>query len=173
MRLASIVFFSGLKFGLSSVFFYSLWQTCCTNLTCCPECFNYKSLTKANRAEGYSAKYRRALCDKKLSKGWYRFTGEAGNQMPDFCVAKLRCGAHAPGWLNSSHPSVAAGIINTRVCFHWGSNCCYWSTEIRVRNCGTFFVYELHPTRYCSLRYCGNKRLGEVPVAKLLRHFLY
>lgn len=123
---------------------------------------NYKLLNEANRAEGYSSKFRRTLCDKVLPKDWYRFTGDAGNKMPDFCVAKLRCGAHAPGWLNKSHPSMVDGVIDAKVCFHWGSNCCSWSTDVRVRNCGKFFVYQLQPVPLCSLRYCGNNRQGEV-----------
>ena len=128
---------------------------------CLSECLNYKLLKESNRAQGYSSKYRRAICDKSLTRGWYRFTGEAGDKMPNFCVSKLRCGTHAPGWLNASHPSVADGIVNVTVCFHWGSNCCYWSTKIRVRNCGGYFVYELHRVPYCSLRYCGNKWQGK------------
>ncbi|XP_067056311.1 uncharacterized protein [Acropora muricata] len=127
-----------------------------------PECMNYKLLNEADRAEGYSSKYRRALCDKALPKDWYRFAGDAGVKMPDFCVAKLRCGAHAPGWLNRSHPLMVDGIIDAKVCFHWGSNCCLWSTDVRVRNCGKFFVYQLQPLPLCSLRYCGNNR--QVPV---------
>lgn len=126
-----------------------------------PECLNYKLLSESNRAKSYSSKYRRAICDKSLSNDWYRFTGEAGDKMPDTCVAKLRCGTHAPGWLNTSHPSVADGIVNASVCFHWGSNCCFWATEIKVRNCDGFFVYKLHRVPYCSLRYCGNKRQGK------------
>ncbi|XP_068694728.1 uncharacterized protein [Montipora foliosa] len=126
------------------------------------ECMNYKLLNDANRAEGYSSKNRRALCDKELPIDWYRFTGEAGDKVPDFCVAKLRCGTHAPGWLNNSHPSVADGIINAKICFHWGSNCCLYSTKVRVRNCGKFFVYQLNPVPVCSLRYCGNNKY--VPV---------
>lgn len=128
---------------------------------CLSECLNYKLLKESNRAQGYSSKYRRAICDKSLTRGWYRFTGEAGDKMPNFCVSKLRCGTHAPGWLNASHPSVADGIVNVTVCFHWGSNCCYWSTKIRVRNCGGYFVYELHRVPHCSLRYCGNKWQGK------------
>lgn len=95
------------------------------------------------------------LCDNGLS-GWYRFGGEAGNQMPESCVEKRRCGTHASGWLNGSHPSVADETVRRKVCFHWGNRCCQWSTEISVRNCGGFFVYKLHRPPACSLRYCGN-----------------
>ena len=80
--------------------------------------------------------------------------------MPDYCVEKLSCGTHAPGWLNTTHPSVVDGIVETNVCFHWESDCCHWSATIKVRNCGGFYVYQLNQTPYCNLRYCGNKKQG-------------
>ena len=95
-------------------------------------------------------------CDRSLPSGWYRFRGAAGTQMPTTCVGERRCSTHAPGWLNGTHPSVADGIVQARVCFHWWSDCCQWSTYIRVRNCSGFYVYELGPAPTCWLRYCGN-----------------
>ena len=95
-------------------------------------------------------------CDSHLTFGWYRFRGAAGTQMPTSCVGMNRCGTHAPGWLNRVHPSIAEGIVPATVCFHWNSGCCEWYTNIRVRNCGGFYVYELGPPPNCQLRYCGN-----------------
>ena len=143
-----------------------LFHSCERPLTpvnqCSSECLNYKLLNESNRTQGYSSRYRPAKCDNKLSEDWYRIGGGAGDKMPEYCVDKLSCGTHAPGWLNSSHPSVADGIVETNVCFHWASDCCHWSLTIKVRNCGDFFVYQLSPTPYCSLRYCGNNRQGNV-----------
>ncbi|XP_078357600.1 uncharacterized protein LOC144642507 isoform X1 [Oculina patagonica] len=121
-----------------------------------PECLHYKVLDESDRAQGY----RRGVgkCDRTLSKGWYRFQGRAGKQMPDACVPKRRCGTRAPGWLSGGHPTVAQGAVQRTVCFHWRRSCCYWSTSIRVRNCGSFYVYELPPTPYCRLRYCGDRK---------------
>ena len=130
-----------------------------------PECSNYKTLSEPDRAQGYKGIVR---CDRSLIKGWYRFQGGAGKQMPDKCVPKQQCGTHAPGWLNGSHPSVADGAVQRKVCFHWSSGCCQWSQDIRVRNCGGFYVYELPPTRYCSLRYCGDRQQGRVCSTALL-----
>ena len=121
------------------------------------ECRSYRTLNEYNRAQGYKGVVK---CDRSLAKAWYRFTGLAGNKMPENVVAKYQCGTHAPGWLDGSHPSVADGAVQRKVCFHWSSNDCRWSTNIRVRNCGAFFVYELPPTRYCNLRYCGNRGAG-------------
>ena len=118
------------------------------------ECGNYKLLSEANRAMTYN-RSNPLICDGGLS-GWYRFSGQAGNQMPESCVPMRRCGTHAPGWLNGSHPSVADGIVRRKVCFHWSNRCCLWSTYINVRNCGGFYVYKLNRPPACHLRYCGN-----------------
>ena len=111
-------------------------------------------------------------CDRDdLVPGWYRFQGAAGDQMADKCVPTNYCGTQHPGWLNDTHPTVAEGVVTRKVCYdywdyHWyGSNdCCYLSNNIRVRNCGAFFVYELQKPPYCHLRYCGNaSSAGKLP----------
>jgi len=81
--------------------------------------------------------------------------------MPDQVVPTHHCGTHAPGWLNGLHPTVAEGAVKRKVCFHWSSNPCYWYRDIRVRNCGGYYVYELWRTPTCHLRYCGNNDLGQ------------
>ena len=118
------------------------------------ECKSYKTLSEHNRAQGYKGVVK---CDRPLATGWYRFTGLAGNKMPDSCVSKYYCGTHAPGWLTGGHPTVAQGAVSRKVCFHWSSGCCQWSRYIRVRNCGAFYVYYLSATPACNLRYCGNR----------------
>ena len=126
------------------------------------ECSNYKVLNENERAKGYRGGI--VKCDRTdrtgFVKAWYRFEGGAGDQMPDTCVPVNRCGTHAPGWLSDGHPAVAEGAASRKVCFHWSGNCCRWNMNVRVRNCGKFYVYELPPTQYCSLRYCGNKDQG-------------
>ena len=97
-------------------------------------------------------------CNNNLAFGWYRFRGTAGTQMPTKCVGQNRCSSQAPGWWNASHPLVEDGIVTAKVGFHWTSGCCTWSTNIRVRNCGGFYAYELRRPPACSLRYCGNGR---------------
>lgn len=118
------------------------------------ECSSYQVIDDATRSRGYQTN--NPTCDNSLATKWYRFQGASGTRMATSCVTKSRCGTHAPGWLSGSHPTVAQGIQSVKVCFHWSSNCCQWSTNIRVRNCGGFFVYELKKPPACHLRYCGN-----------------
>ena len=46
------------------------------------------------------------------------------------------------------------------VCYHGSNSCCRWSSNIKVKNCSSFFVYELQRTPACS-RYCGNAGAGK------------
>ena len=137
-------------------------------------CNNYTVLSEADRAQGHLVINTRSYrCDRDdLVPGWYRFQGAAGDRMADKCVPVNHCGTHYPGWLNGIHPTVSEGVVTRRVCYpynYYGWNwnpsryCCHWSNNIRVRNCGAFFVYELlKPPNYDS-RYCGNGSAGKLP----------
>jgi cysteine-rich repeat protein len=93
-------------------------------------------------------------CDK--FSGWYRFVEPAGTKMPDSAPPKNVCGTDATGWLQGGHPQNPGETVNRKVCFHWGSNTCNWSTNIQVTNCKDFYVYKLNSTPACSLAYCGE-----------------
>ncbi|XP_078354417.1 pancreatic secretory granule membrane major glycoprotein GP2-like [Oculina patagonica] len=133
----------------------------CVNVTTMKdECSNYTVLNGSDRAQRNALRYNG--CDSGLVSGWYRFQGAAGNQMPETCVDTYRCGTNAPGWLAIAHPTVAEGVVPRQVCYHWENNCCWWNNNIRVRNCGTHFVYELQKTPICKLRYCGDADAGKL-----------
>ena len=68
----------------------------------------------------------------------------------------IRCNTHASGWLNGAHPTVADGQVTRTVCFHWDSNCCKWSSSVKVINCGGYYVYYITGTPECALRYCST-----------------
>ena len=121
------------------------------------ECQNYGSLNSGDRKITYSSHH--DYCDSGLGPGWFRFEGSAGTRMPTSCPPTHRCGTHATGWLNGGHPTVADGQVSRQVCFHWVGNCChYLSTNIKVRNCGSYYVYYLNgtPGSACNYRYCGT-----------------
>ena len=98
-----------------------------------------------------------------LSTDWYRFSGAAGNQMAESCVDMDHCGTFYPGWLNGSHPTLNEAAVQRRVCFGFHGHCCIYSTYIRVRNCGGFYVYQLKPLTVCYSRYCGNGYVSSTP----------
>ncbi|XP_073250462.1 uncharacterized protein [Porites lutea] len=132
------------------------------------ECYNYKVLNETSRSKIYNESYHQ--CDHTLSTDWYRFSGAAGNQMAESCIDMYRCGTRYPGWLNGSLPTVNEGAVQRRVCFRYFSDCCSFSTYIRVRNCGGFYVYQLKPLTYCYLRYCGNGYVSSTPTKPELPH---
>ena len=123
------------------------------------------SLTNADRTVNFGISVKKT---DKGEKGWFRFEGSAGTKMKDSCprysyrYSKPRsntCNTNAPGWMSGSEPNVNDGQVTRTACFTWNSNCCYWSTSITVRNCGSYLVYHLTSTPddgTHSLRYCGN-----------------
>lgn len=121
------------------------------------ECVKYKALNTASRSTlsvlptGSSPS-----CDKGLTPGWYRFENPAGDQMASKCLKSGICGTVVTGWLSSPHPSMADGIVNGKVCFGWESDCCKWDQDIKLRNCGRFYVYKLAGTKACQMRFCGS-----------------
>ncbi|CAH3020496.1 unnamed protein product [Porites evermanni] len=121
------------------------------------DCLNYQNLTNGNRKVSHGSSP--LLCDNSLPHGWYRFQGNAGTKMPTSCIAPHKCSTHATGWLNGAHLSVEEGKVTKKVCFNWQSNCCRWSINIEVINCGDFFLYHFRgtpPEHSCHLRYCGT-----------------
>ena len=121
-------------------------------------CTNYEVLSEADRAQGNTMYLR---VEEKLKTGWYRFQGAAGNRMPDKCVLRWRCGSEHPGWLNGTHPTVAEGVVERRVCFSEQKSCCLQDEIVKVKNCSSYYVYELQWVHF-NLRYCGNAGAGKL-----------
>ena len=96
------------------------------------------------------------FCDHTLATEWYRLTGDAGSYLPESCPQPQThvCGTSYPGWLNGIHPTTAEGVVTRTACFSSSAGCCTYSTSIKVKNCGDFYVYEFAPVPTCSLRYC-------------------
>ncbi|XP_067884562.1 uncharacterized protein [Heterodontus francisci] len=94
-------------------------------------------------------------CDDGLHFGWYRFKSSGGWKIPETSVPVYHCSTASPGWLQGSHPSVGQGVVTRTVCFNWGGNHCYWTHEIRIKNCSSYFVYELKSLFYC-IAYCTD-----------------
>ena len=78
------------------------------------------------------------------------------------------CSTIAPGWMRGSHPTVAEGVVTRKVCYHFDTDCCTWSNNISVKNCGGYFVYKLEFTPNCYSRYCGNGGAGKLPMQVMI-----
>lgn len=123
----------------------------------CLECVNYRSISNADRKVTYWKVS--AQCDKTTDTAWYRFEGAEGTIMPTSCPPKYKCNTNAPQWLKGGHLSVEYGQVTRKACFHrW--NCCSLSTNIKVRNCGSYYVHRLKSTGGCWYSYCRTDWTG-------------
>ena len=123
-------------------------------------CHHYSNLSEGNRnTEPKKTQPGKVLCDNQLQEGWYRFVAAAGTKMPTTRVPAFSCGTHWPGWLKTAHPTEDGEEVHGIVCF---SNrpqmtpVCKKSITISIKNCGSYFIYKLHDTQGCNLRYCGT-----------------
>ena len=76
-------------------------------------------------------------------KMWRRFLIHSIREMPTQCVPDNRCGAIFSGWLYGGHHTLANSEVSFNVCFTGGQNCCKKSIKIRVKECGSYFIYNL------------------------------
>ena len=86
--------------------------------------------------------------------GWYRFVGSAGTRLTERKVSNYHCGTSAPMWLSGKHPNsetIFGSYKEMTACS--GNSYCDYSTEVKIMNCGDFFVYKLKELR-CNRRYC-------------------
>ena len=119
------------------------------------ECLSYSNLTSETRKTTYRTPHGEESCDSDLDQGWFRFQGDAGTKMPTTCVDYSWCGTALPGWLSDSHPTETEGVVSRTVCFTGRNICCEHTVSIKVRNCGSYYVYFLLKTK-CSHRYCST-----------------
>ena len=87
---------------------------------------------------------------------WHRFVGDAGTKMPTQCVPDNRCGTVFSGWLKGGHPTLADGEVSSDVCFNRQGDCCKESKKIKVKDCGSYYIYQLQKPPRCASRYCST-----------------
>ena len=76
--------------------------------------------------------------------------------MPTKSPGYYHCGTGGTGWLKGNHPSTPGTTVDAKVCFHWESDECQWSIDVKVTNCNSYFVYYLPATPSCNYRYCAT-----------------
>jgi len=82
--------------------------------------------------------------DNTLTSGWYRFNNGL-KQINEECTPQQYGGTTYPGWMEGGHPAVGETVARN-VFFRAGTNCKQASTAIKVKNCGSFYIYKLGPT---------------------------
>nr|XP_022327876.1 von Willebrand factor D and EGF domain-containing protein-like [Crassostrea virginica] len=118
---------------------------------------NYKSLDEPHRSALFQPESTdRELCDRHLTEGWYILNG-GNDTIPTHCVTQYHCGTKFPVWMKGSLPSVG-NTVDRQGCIalsHGTSgSCCELTVDMKVRNCGPFYVYHLKPTPFCPSAYC-------------------
>ena len=58
------------------------------------------------------------------------------------------------GWMEGDHPTPSEGEVGRQVHFHGSSGTKHRTVEIRVINCGSYYVYYLPSPGACARGYC-------------------
>ncbi|XP_062574921.1 uromodulin-like [Saccostrea cucullata] len=120
-------------------------------------CTNYVTLSgEVKRSSAYILPNASAtaICDTFLEEKWYRINSTVGNDIVQTCQSMTHCGTMFPLWMNGTLPLVSDGEVDRMVCQSGILGCCEISLTIKVRNCGTFYVYFLRKPSGCPVSYC-------------------
>ncbi|XP_056012961.1 von Willebrand factor D and EGF domain-containing protein-like isoform X2 [Ostrea edulis] len=122
---------------------------------------NHKPIDEPHRSALFQPESTdREICDRHLTEGWYVFNG-GNDTIPTHCVTAYHCGTRFPVWMKGSLPSVRDGIVHRESCItlalSTSASCCELTMDMRVKNCGSFYVYYLKPTPFCPSGYCAGE----------------
>ena len=118
-------------------------------------CQNYHNLIDKTRKSDYITVTPK--CDDQLKPDWYRFQGAAGTKMVTECPQMGKCDTDFPIWLKEDHPTADEGKVRREVCIHRAGNCCYEGPYfINVKNCSSYYIYNLFDQGVCNARYCST-----------------
>ena len=129
-------------------------------------CQDYNVLDNPKRKATYATPSGHYNCDQSgyssispdwKGRGWYRFAKNVGSRIPEYTVKGFHCGTYASGWLQGDHPSIVGETKTEKVCFNEKTyGICYSSATIKIRHCGSYFVYYLPDVPHCYLGYCAE-----------------
>ena len=97
---------------------------------------------------------------------WYRFTGAAGDRMPNHPPGDRTCGAQMGGWLATRHPRYGEPPTPGTVCFDRDKarfQDCFMESHVHVCACSydggatTTYSYKLPAPPKCYAAYCATE----------------
>ena len=125
------------------------------------KCKKYEVLNDARRkasngigknCDHFRPKYSCTYSDWKRPN-WYRFEEPAGTQIPETIVPYKHCGTYVAGHISKgfTHPITLGEVVDAEVCFSKAGfdrssktvENCHSKKSIKIRNCGSYFLYEL------------------------------
>lgn len=128
----------------------------CPPLDPCEDIDREEDLIDDGSRSPYCSSAGPSLCDQNVS-GWYRVLDSDKSKelaLPQFCPESGSCGTDSPIWLNDSYPEVADGIVVKTVCVRSTNSCCETSFTIKVKNCSSYYSFNLTNVPMCNQRYC-------------------
>ena len=137
----------------------------------CENSNEIKELSSGNRTINYGSSTNKCdLTDSEIGSDWskwYKITGNAGNALRVDTPPTERCGGEVQAYLRENHPAPSDRVVNRKLCIQNPSGPCNRQKQIRVVNCGSFYLYQLQKLRnVCDLnwRYCTNGKGKHLPV---------
>lgn len=134
------------------------------------KCHDYHRLDRATRKIDFDDKNNVYNCDYRLSyycsldwkgPGWYRVVDHAGTMLAESSLGPHmnQCGTSYGGWLrNGTHQNITNGQVgDATVCYTgFQGDKCMMKSQIKIKNCGDFFVYRLPGVfmNDCNAGYC-------------------
>ena len=125
-------------------------------------CDDYNVLNDSTRKTSfYSEESKDRTCDniqiaQRLSpdwkgEGWYRVIEPAGTKLADTLLNDNHCGTVGARYVQGSHPTNFGETVFTKACYR---KHCEQPQDIKIRNCGKYFLYYLPETSSCWQGYC-------------------
>jgi len=141
---------------------------CCSGTKTFDPCTEYQELSSKERNVKYNSSginlqdYGEKTNPIKMAdwngRGWYRFTGEAGDKMAESFPGYNKCGTKNPAYLlvnrKNKLPLKGRGK-SMEVCrsYKYYDDSCKYKDSTTVMNCGDYFLYKLGGL--VSDVYCG------------------
>ena len=126
-------------------------------------CLQYNILNEKERNHMFKTQSGQYWCDgvdpiRKVANGLVPVGTEWWLQQEQKYQKLLKVPTNAEH-VQGSHPVNNLEVVTRKVCFSYqsgSSSPCTWTSEIKVKNCITYFLYYLVDTPICNIGYCAQ-----------------